>query len=209
MDEGSVSYFIRRFTRKKIDSLLQDSTWSRASLARLRRGIGKEPGELPELFDIYLEEMPEELYSKGDEPSFPEWAVYVALTLFALHQQGKDKPMSAGWNVGDKERGNSLGTAVGLLVSRDSDREPALKRRFDAMITADMFTELAYHARGMIQLLKAEDITLDYPYLAEELFWYQFDELKNRVRLRWGEDYYRTARRSVATNNKEEQDGES
>ena len=210
MDEKrDISFLIKKFVRAKIDGLLENSSWSRAALARLRRGIGKEPGELPELFEYFLEGMTEELYGRGDEASYPERAIYTALTLFALHQQGKEQPMNMGWNVGSKDKGNSLGAAVGLLVNRDKDREPAFKRRFDAVITADVFTELAHHARGMIQLLKAEDITLDYPCLADDLFWYQFDELRNRVRLRWGEDYYRFVWRSAAIENKEEQDEES
>lgn len=210
MDEKrDISFLIKKFTRAKIDGLLENSSWSRAALARLRRGIGKEPGELPELFEFFLEGMDEELYGRDDEASYPERAIYTALTLFALHQQGKEQPMNMGWNVGSKDKGNSLGAAVGLLVNRDKDREPAFKRRFDAVITADEFTELAHHARGMIQLLKTEDITLDYPCLAEDLYWYQFDELRNRVRLRWGEDYYRFVWRSAAIENKEEQDEES
>ncbi len=203
-EEKGNAYLIKKFTRRKIDRLLEGSPWSRAGLAKLRRGIGKEPGELPELFEIFLEGMPETFYGQGSDPSYSEWAIYTALTLFALHQQGQDRPMSLGRDKEDNENGNSLGAAVGLLVNRDSEREPAIKRRFDAVITAE-FTELAYHARGIIQLLKTEAIPLDYPQLAEDLFWYQFDEQRNRVRLRWGEDYYRMARHRTATKNEEDQ----
>ncbi|NLA12112.1 MAG: type I-E CRISPR-associated protein Cse2/CasB [Firmicutes bacterium] len=206
-DQGDIVYLIRRFTHDKINLLLNGSPWSRAMLARLRRGIGKQPGELPELYEIYLENMPERLYGRGGEPSYSEWAIYTALTLFALHQQGKnhDTPMSVGWDPESNELGNSLGGAIGALVSRDRDREPAIKRRFDAVVTAVVFTEFAYHARGMIQLLRAESIPLDYARFAEDLFWYQFDEYKNRVRLRWGEDYYRISRRKAETENEEDQ----
>lgn len=207
--EGTV-YLIRRFTHDKIDLLLGGNPWSRAMLAKLRRGIGKQPGELPELFEVFLEGMPEKLYSKGSEPSYPEWAIYTALTLFALHQQGKsqDNPMSIGWSSGNDKIGNSLGGATGLLVNHNKDREPAIKRRFDAVITAVEFTEFAYHARGMIQLLRAQDIALDYPRLAEDLFWYQFDEHRNRIRLRWGEDYYRVNQQSAEVENGEDRNEE-
>ncbi|HWQ76215.1 MAG TPA: type I-E CRISPR-associated protein Cse2/CasB, partial [Syntrophomonas sp.] len=184
---------IKRVTQAKIDRLLEESPWSRAMLAKLRRGIGKQPGELPELFEILLGGMPEEMYGKGDKPSYAEWAIYTALTLFALHQQGKgkDRPMSVAGNPEENVAGNSLGAAVGYLVRRDKEREPAIKRRFDAVATANEFTELAHHARGLIQLLRAEDIPLDYPRFAEDLYWYQFDDVRNRIRLRWGKDYYR------------------
>lgn len=191
--QGDRAYQIKRLTQKKIERLLTEGPWSRAMLAKLRRGIGKQPGELPELLEILLSDMPEELYGNSDEPSYAEWAMYTALTLFALHQQGKDKPMSAGGIIEGKNTGNSLGAAVGYLVKQDKEREPAIKRRFDAVSTANEFTEFAHHARGMIQMLRAGDIALDYPRFAVDLYWYQFDEYRNSVRLRWGEDYYRIA----------------
>lgn len=206
--KGDIVYLIKKFTHDKIGLLLSGSPWSRAMLARLRRGIAKQPGELPELYEIYLEGMPEKLYSREGKPSYPEWAIYNALTLFALHQQGKghDNPMSVGWSPESNEAGNSLGGATGMLVSRDREREPAIKRRFDAVVTAAVFTELAYHARGMVQLFRAEGIPLDYPRFAEDLYWYQFTEHKNRVRMRWGEDYYRITRRKTETEDGEVQD---
>lgn len=191
--QGNQTYHIKRLTQQKVESLLTEGAWSRAMLAKLRRGIGKQPGELPELFEILFSDMPDELYGQGDEPSYAEWAIYTSLTLFALHQQGKDRPMSAGGKIEGKNTSNSLGAAVGTLVKQDKEREPAIKRRFDAVLTANEFTEFAHHARGLIQLLKAGNITLDYPRFAEDLYWYQFDEIRNRIRLRWGEDYYRVA----------------
>jgi CRISPR system Cascade subunit CasB len=208
-EQGKYAYQIKKLTQEKIERLLTESPWSRAALAKLRRGIGKKPGELPELFEILLVDMPEELYSKGDEPSHSEWAIYTALTLFALHQQGKDHPMSVSGKVENKNIGNSLGTAVGYLVKQDREREPAIKRRFDAVATANEFTEFAHHARGMIQLLRAGDIGLDYPRFAEDLFWYQFNENKNRIRLRWGEDYYRITQPNLEKENGGEINGQS
>ncbi|HBN85341.1 MAG TPA: type I-E CRISPR-associated protein Cse2/CasB [Clostridiales bacterium] len=198
MEESrNLSYLIRKLTEEKIERLLMEDPWSRAMLAKLRRGIGKQPGEQPELFEILLNNVPEDLYGKGDEVSKPVWAIYTALTLFALHQQGNEQPMSNSGNAEGKKQGNSLGTAVGYLVKKnDEDRKSAVKRRFDAVITANEFTEFAYHARSLIQLLKAEKITLDYPHLAEDFYWYQFDEVRNRIRMRWGEDFYRIAQRN-------------
>jgi CRISPR system Cascade subunit CasB len=199
--QGNQACQIKRLTQEKVERLLTEGPWSRAMLAKLRRGIGKQPGDLPELFEILLGDMPEELYGKGDEPSYSVWATYTALTLFALHQQGKGHPMSAGGKIEGKNTGNSLGAAVGYLVQQDKEREPAIKRRFDAVSTANEFAEFAHHARGLIQLLRAGDIALDYPRFAVDLYWYQFDEIRNRIRLRWGEDYYRIAQLNVEKEN--------
>ena len=63
----------------------------RAELAKLRRGIGHAPGELPELWGCFLLGMPESFQGRS-APSAAEWAVYLALTLYAVHQQGNDRP---------------------------------------------------------------------------------------------------------------------
>ena len=76
------------FTKKKISQLLEQSGSNSGILAQLRRGIGKEPGEMPQLWGYFLQDMPEEFFGR-DEPSRAEWAVYSAVTLFSLHQQGK------------------------------------------------------------------------------------------------------------------------
>lgn len=62
----------------------------RAQLAMLRRGVGKKPGDLPELWGILFGDLPEEFLSVSGEPTREEWAVYTALTLYALHQQGSE-----------------------------------------------------------------------------------------------------------------------
>lgn len=157
----------------------------RAKLANLRRGVGKAPGSMPELWDITLEGLPEAFYSRDGTPTRAEWAVYTALTFFALHQQGSDirqRPMNA--------KGISPGIAMRKLVHTDED-EMRVKRRFDAVITAESITEVAYHFRGLVQLLKSENIPLDYPALAADLYFFQFDGARDKVRLRWGQDFYR------------------
>ena len=68
----------------------------RAELAKLRRGISHAPGELPELWGSFLLEMPESFQGRS-APSAAEWAVY--LTLYAVHQQGNDRPMNCPGNT--------------------------------------------------------------------------------------------------------------
>ena len=115
----------------------------RAELAKLRRGIGHAPGELPELWGSFLLEMPESFQSRS-APSAAEWAVYLALTLYAVHQQGNDRPMN--------RPGNTLGRAVRQLAERNSAgqdwTEASVLRRFNALATAEEITEISHHLRG-------------------------------------------------------------
>lgn len=162
----------------------QDSA-AKASLARLRRGIGKAPGSIPELWEVTLKGLPEELLSRDGAPTKGEWAVHTALTLYSLHQQGRDLQNDS------MQQSDALGTAVGRLVKRADEDLPRVKRRFDAAATADSLPEFSHHLRGLVQLLKAEGIGMDYANLAEDLVWFQLPESRDKVRLRWGQDFYR------------------
>ena len=158
----------------------------RAELAELRRGVGRQPGDLPALWGALLADMPEQLQGSNG-PSKAEWAVYTALTLFALHQQGE-----AG--VSMNQPGRTLGGAVRQLAEKMAAgqdwTESSVLRRFNALATADSMPEVSHHLRGMIQLLRREGIPLDYPQLAEDLYQYQFVDGAPNVRLRWGRDLY-------------------
>ena len=167
----------------------------RAELAELRRGVGRQPGDLPALWGALLADMPEQLQGSNG-PSKAEWAVYTALTLFALHQQGE-----AG--VSMNQPGRTLGGAVRQLAEKTAAgqdwTESSILRRFNALATAEEITEISHHLRGMIQLLRAakpDSIPLDYPRLAVDLYGLQCDapqlaHLPANIRLRWGQDLYR------------------
>jgi len=60
---------------------------NKATLANLRRGIGRAPGDIPALWGAFLQDLPLELQSDRGKASPAEWAIYTALTLYALHRQ--------------------------------------------------------------------------------------------------------------------------
>ncbi len=179
---------VRTFASKVLGRLLNtaDVSAQKAALANLRRGIGHVPGELPQMWGEYLLEMPEEMYGRYGQPSREEWAVYTALTLFALHQQGRDpskEPMH--------RTGRSVGSAAAFLAE-DEDGMKRILRRLNAAATANTVEALSYYLRGIVQLLRSEGVPLDYVSLAGDIYDYQFPERINEVRLRWGQDFYGT-----------------
>ncbi len=160
----------------------------KAELADLRRGAGKVPGELPELWGMLFQGFPIKLNAKSSEiePSKAEWAAYLSLTLYALHQQGHDiihENMQCS--------GVGLGTAVRKLVKDDEEVENnSVFRRFQTFATSSDIKELAHHLRGIVQILSQEKIALDYVVLSEDLYRYQFEESKDGIRLKWGRQYF-------------------
>ncbi|NLO40234.1 MAG: type I-E CRISPR-associated protein Cse2/CasB [Ruminiclostridium sp.] len=158
--------------RQIVQIVNSNSPLGRATLAKLRRGAGKSPGSIPDIWGITVGALPE------NAGNFAEQAVHVALTLFAVHRQGTE---ISGQN------GGTLGAAVSKLKSGDNDE--ALTRRFNSTVTAATITELSVHLRSLVQLLRAKQVDMDYPRLAKELYDWQFDS--ENTRLRWGRDYWR------------------
>ena len=76
-----------------------------------------------------------------------------------------------------------------MSENTDEERERVL-RRFGPVVTAKDMSELSHHLRCLIQLFSSKDISLDYEMLAEDLMWFQFDDKRKNVQLRWGQYFY-------------------
>ena len=192
-DENVYSFVNKAIKKLEQDNQGKENPWARAMLAKLRRGAGKLPGDVPEVWEITLNDMPEMWRGFRGEPSHEENAVHTALTLYALHRQGKDKGVNA--------KGVSLGEAASRLIDDQRSNEDAIRRRFNIVATTSEFSELAYHARSLVQLLRAKDVSLDYSRFAQDLYEYQKIGGAERVRLQWGESFYRTTGRERGKDN--------
>lgn len=175
-----------------IASLQQDTPMSKAKLATLRRGLGKDPADSPEVWSVTMDRMPDMLASKGKdvtEATDAEWAIHITLTLYALHRQGNDRP------VYSKDR--SFATAIRSLMDPTDETGGPIKRRFDALVTSESVPELGNHARGMVQLLRSADrpTAFDYPALAKDIFLFGNPSGRKSVRLRWGQDFFKAQKK--------------
>ena len=147
---------IQEFVSERLDALAQMPEHpQKAMLAKLRRGVGRAPGDLPELWGFFLEGQPGEWESRGGPPSREEWAVYLALTLYALHQQGRSTREEDG-NM--HKKGESLGRAIRkLLDPGEAPEDSSVLRRFNALAPLRGHGDLAPHkgrvARAVHQAL--------------------------------------------------------
>lgn len=177
------------FVKRKLMSLQSNPNDAavRAILAKMRRGVGEQPGAIPELWDMLFTDLPESLEGRGSKPSRAEWAIFTALTLFALHQQGK-RNLESEFMFQEK---NTFGRAVAQLISHNSDDKEAIIKRFNVAVSAADLTGFSWYLRNIIQLCKREDISIDYAALAKDLYDYQNPDWIDGVRLKWGRDFYR------------------
>ena len=153
----------------------------KGALAKLRRGAGKEPGNVLEIWEYTIGALPDD--AKEDA----ENAVHIALTLFAIHRQGTNITGLAQYK-GKDEKLNPVTFAAAVKKLKDGENSEAIIRRFNAAVTANTINELAVHARSLIQLLRTKNIDMNYAKFAEELYLWKFD--KNKIRLKWGRDFW-------------------
>jgi CRISPR system Cascade subunit CasB len=169
------------------ERLLRDTPQPEAvsALARLRRGIGRDPG-----FDYTLEhylQVPEHLlgYLPADDAQAAdsEYAVHDAVTLYALHQQSRRERMHVD--------GRGLGRALADLV-RKSDGPDGVRRRFAALGTASTYHESIYHLRSLVTMLRQHQIPLDYGLLASDLRTLRRPGGRARMQAAWGREFFRS-----------------
>ncbi|WP_433264909.1 type I-E CRISPR-associated protein Cse2/CasB [Actinosynnema sp. CS-041913] len=180
---------------KRIVSLqarvIADESTAVATLAKLRRGVGKPAGSVNEILQYTVSEVfagPD----ADDGPTAAETAAHIALTLYALHQQSHRTRVHL--------RGYGLGRSVRLLLPEEPQTTLSpVARRFLTLGTSQSLDELVHHLRGMVQLLRAKPVPLDYGLLADELTRWPQPDSANRIRLRWGRDFHRTTHPTDST----------
>ena len=168
---------------------LRDHPDAVASLARIRRGVGKPVHAVPDLWGLTGTEL---LYSEIDERRRPEDflraenAVHIAVTLWALHQQSRrDVPMHV-------TRGPHLGRAVRDLMPQEQFDEP-IRRRFVRVGTASSLDVLTQRLRDIVLLLRQEARPMDYGVLATQLYRWQQPGGRGAVHREWGRNFHARA----------------
>lgn len=163
-------------------------------LAKIRNSIGKDDIEASEVWPILFPMLPESMIGTT-YLTYEEKAVLSALQIYALGQQGTSRV----------EQSDKLRFARALRSIRNDDTAKALDRRFNAMITAADFDEFVYHLRQLFKIAKSKGITaIDYPALANDLYWYQ-QGMDKRICLSWAADYYRPKQNEKENNNEEKE----
>lgn len=148
-------------------------------LAAIRNSIGKDYEDTATVWPILFPLIPAEYLGDGSM-THEEKALLVTLQIYALGQQGTSKTLS--------DKSKNFGSSLRSIRGTDS---AALDRRFNTMLTATTFDEFIYHLRQIFKLGKSKNtFSVNFPALAEDLFWYQNGKDK-QICLRWAREYYR------------------
>ena len=158
--------------------------YDKATFAHLRNGVRKAPGEDRNLWYMLFNELPEEFLNNDGKPTKAEWAIYISLTMFALHQQSNNE------NV--HQSGINLGEAVFKLMNEKTDSEyKRVMRRFEPLTEANSIYDFSYALSSLIKMMKDKGIKLDYVMLAKDIYDFQFSEGKQDVVYRWGKGFHK------------------
>ena len=171
-----------------------------ATIARLRRGVGRSVIEMPDLWGLTGTEALYDAYAVAqsspeaeEQLRRAEEAAHTAVTLWALHQQSHHR---AGMH---QRHGHELGAAVRRLMPKN-ELDDSIRKRFVRLGTANTPTVLAQRLRDLVVLLRREAIPLDYGVLADQLELWQHPGGPEQVRGSWGRAFhsYRTTGNSSA-----------
>ncbi|WP_327374444.1 type I-E CRISPR-associated protein Cse2/CasB [Streptomyces sp. NBC_01216] len=162
-----------------------------SALARLRRGAGRDAGQLPDLWTL-VDTSPLHHTPDGARPMSEkeliraEDALHVALTLYALHQQSRSTGMHQADSPG---RRRGLGAAVRRMM-KPGEIDDSLRKRLVRAGTAPDLTTLSQRLRDIVVLLRREGFELDYALLAGQLHVWQRPGGADTVRREWGRSFH-------------------
>lgn len=150
----------------------------RAALAKLRRGVGKDPGAAPEMFPHIAPWL-------GKNDTGPREArFYLTASLFAVHLLHSD-------DIG------SMGETFHRIAQAHGGDGP--ERRFVALLNAHP-EDLAKHLRHAVSLAAAKNIPVNYHRLFRDLGAWASES--RHVQRSWARDFWGASRPSESENEK-------
>ena len=157
----------------------REDSGARAALAALRRGLGKEPGEVAEVAQHVMPWIVE-----SDRPETVA-AYFQVAALFASHRLA--------WADGERSRMTNLGASFRRLVGNDEN--PGAERRFVALLNAHT-DELDRHLRHAVSLLKSQDspVPIDWAQLLRDIQEWTYED--RHVQQAWARAFWGSGRAS-------------
>lgn len=152
----------------------------RATLAALRRGLGKQPGTAGEMFPFVIPRLPP-LNGGGRPDGGWPWShacCFIVATLFASHPENLEH--------GERWQRN-FGASVRRLKSAVGEGAQGPERRFVALLNAEV-EDVDDYLRPMVGLLRAHAIPVDWEQLLTDLV--NWGSPSRWVQTRWAKSFW-------------------
>jgi CRISPR system Cascade subunit CasB len=148
----------------------------RRALALLRRGLGREPGTVPEMYSFVVPWVPENRYAED--------AAFLVAPLFALH------PQSGGQKT------------LGASFAHIPDASESIEQRFTTLLNCHR-DDLADHLRQAVSLLRSKEIPVNWRQLLQDVL--GWDHESRFVQRAWAREFWRAVERSPDTDETKEE----
>lgn len=193
-----MAFEIEKATERIIRQLYNNGDTDKASLSALRSAATIDGYRAQKVWPVFLSNLDEKWLSKNGKATREETAIFAAVRMYALHQQASDSCVFGRRNYSDKKdeetNGRELFEALNWL-KQGTDSHEALDRRVQALLGTNNISATIDQLIHLMQIIKSKKtgIQIDYARLAGDLYRFQLGYRQaNEVRLRWGEQYYRT-----------------
>ncbi|GEO66872.1 type I-E CRISPR-associated protein Cse2/CasB [Levilactobacillus spicheri] len=184
---------IRQVTAHALRALYQDGHPNTAALASARSTTSFTSPRAQAVWPVMLASLTPQMLSHQGQPTAAETAVYAAVRLFAIHQQGQSVCAYAPaiHQQDDATKGTELFKA--LAEFRNADNQQALDRRVRSVLSTGNVASILNELSHLVKILKASKRApqVDYAQLAQDVYGLQQNyQWANQIRLRWGEQYF-------------------
>ncbi|WP_282802295.1 type I-E CRISPR-associated protein Cse2/CasB [Secundilactobacillus kimchicus] len=197
-------------TRQIIHVLYNSGNINKAGLAYLRQSKSMTSPKAMMVLPDFMRFMDADMISQSGELTRAEVAVFTAVRLYAFHQQSKDVsvygPVNTNTNDSEEPLGKQIFTVLRELRKNLKTRQ-ALDGRVQQILGATNIASVNNSLNQLIRIIKSADLSIpiDYGLLARDLFDFQMSyEQANRVRLRWGQQYFKNIVDDQTDNNEGE-----
>lgn len=153
---------------------LESKCDDRGALAALRRGLGQEPGTVPDMYPYVVPMLPASA-SRAMEATY-----YLLASLFAYHPD----PGGAG-NMGHHFR-----------RAGGQDPDQAIERRFTALLAAHR-EDLPFYLRQAVSFLRSKDVPVNWHALFFDVLHWHYED--RRVQKRWAAAFWGAPAQSQAS----------
>jgi len=202
-----MAYEVEKITDKIIRTLFNNGNPNRAILASARTAASITSPRAQAVWPMILANLEPKMLSRSGKPTRAQVAIYAAIRFYAVHQQAQTQSVY-GPSFGETPEGLSLFDALAELRQNEETRT-ALDRRVQPLLGTTNVASVINSLGHLVAILKAKnkELKIDYARLAQDLYWFQAGyEQANRVRLVWGQQYFRVIQQTPNSEGKKTND---
>ncbi|MBQ0837855.1 type I-E CRISPR-associated protein Cse2/CasB [Lactiplantibacillus pentosus] len=196
---------IQEETAAIIKKLYSKGDLKKGILASVRHAPTVDSPQAQALWPLLMRYLTPDMLSSDGQPTAQEVAVYTAVRLYAVHQQSTESfVFGAVKPKNDEQPGEPLFRVLAQLRGSE-DTRVALDRRVQPLLATTNVASVINALTHLVSILKATkpSLKIDYAQLAQDLYWFQQNyKQANRIRLQWGEAYYRSTKSTKTTEGK-------